>query len=741
MINFIGTEDFSSPTLDIKQDERNLTIEEKLIEEINYGLEYNLDLISLSNDMETLMSGLEHNFKQLPIYVNAYGIITENLDKVLDYGAGIEDNLDLNNVYNKIETVTKILGLKVDEIEAGLLDNDPDDKEENENVIIRILKKIWDAIVNFIKSIINVITKIIKTFFKFIKKILGIQDPATEIKKKIEKEEKSSGGGGFGGYSGINVQTPKYESSPVSSGASKAKDDPKTAEDSIEDETIEGADSMEEHEEEIRQIDSKLLKNKKNIKRLEDIAEEVIKQYPLAVLIANHIFEFEDGDIDLFEVLTILYAITTASTTSVIQCEDKGKMNIERHINAFLDAIERIKDVFNRKKHLGDSHANTNYMDTATFYRLHSFVSNVYPIYGGTVDKESSLVAIIRNIMTGYSHNLEVASDSFYFYIKQLESRITTVNNDVDFGSIIRPLIEEKLGEEFLMSLSMYRPMISDIGKHGLSTDYKYFRSAVISFNKNEIELLVHLSNVSDYNTLKDLNLPDPGLLSNTNKNAKAFEDTYKEFFMKKLPKIAKDVKGTIGVIRFNVTMDDLKKHTDILSNKKIIATAPLMDENKLVVLELLNNLTKGLGHNLDDLEKCLKYTEKLLNNIKKDIADTEKLITETIKHIGKSRAIANRGEPLARYNMEAVELPMEERRTPKEALSAKLELMSSLKKGILTTSTSLQVTANELMAIYKNTVIPNLRNVKNLTGDRVLKKYINELIDFYEIKDGIGGR
>ena len=90
---------------------------------------------------------------------------------------------------------------------------------------------------------------------------------------------------------------------------------------------------------------------------------------------------------------------------------------------------------------------------------------------------------------------------------------------------------------------------------------------------------------------------------------------------------------------------------------------------------------------------------------------------------------------------MEAVELPMEERRTPKEALSAKLELMSSLKKGILTTSTSLQVTANELMAIYKNTVIPNLRNVKNLTGDRVLKKYINELIDFYEIKDGIGGR
>ena len=751
MINFLNTEDESSPISDIKKEEKRLTQEDILLNEINQGIEDGLETLELSDKLDYSLAGLEHYNRLLPIYNKAFEVVNGNLSKVLDYSAGIEDNLDIENIFKQTEYVTKALNITIVEFDAGLLSNDPEDKEENENIIIRILKKIWSAIVNFIKAIINFISKIVTTFFRFIKKLLGFSDPATKIKQKIEKE-KGGGGGMF--IAPVKMpNTPKYSAGNPSGQSNKRindnasnnedadddnYDDPST--DNIDDETIEANDNMENREN--RTIDPKqeLAISKKMEDKLETMALRIMEEYPLAVIVAEYIYEFEDGEIDLIDLIAVLYLITIASTSSVIKCEKKNNYSIERHIEAFLRGIEKIEDIFNREEHLKGNHANNNFLDTATFYRLYSFVETVYPVYTGKNSPNESLISIIRNIMKGYGGNLTIASDTIHFHLTTMEKRFNTVNTTIDLKSIFIPILEDKLGEEFTMGMESYVPVTEKLTSHGVSNKYKYFRSAVLSFNKKEIELLVHVTNIANYDDyISNLNLPDPGMSSTTHKSAESIEESYKDFFKNILPTLAKEASGELQVIKIEVTGKDLKKYLPGPS-KEITAIAPFMNEDKLVTIKVLDNLSKALGTNSEDIEKCLKYTDKDLSKIGKHIRNTEKLLDKFIKHMGTQRTVVDRGEPMARYNLEAGDTTSDDVRSPREALAAKQALVGSLRKGILTTSQTLQSTSTDLLKMYKNTVIPNLKNVRTLATEKVITTFINELIDYYEARDGVGG-
>ena len=744
MINFLNAEDVSSPISDINKEEERLSYEDKLLNEINQGMEDGLKILELSDKLDYSLAGLEHYTRILPVYTNAYEIVNNNLAKVLDYDAGIEDNLDLDNVFKQAEYVTKALNIKIVEFDAGLLSNDPDDKVENENILLRILKKIWEIIVTFIKGIINFISKIISTFFKFIKRLLGFKDPAAEVKNKLkEKEKKSTGGGGSGFFpSTVNVpSTPTYSSGTPSQQANTSiTNNSNPVEDSVNEETIEATDTIEEQETITMDPKQELALSKKMEDKLENMAIKVIEEYPLAVVVADYIYEFEDGEIDLLDLMAVLYLITISSTSAVINCEKKNNYTIERHLGAFLNDIKQIEDIFKREDHLNGRQANNNYFDTATYYRLFSFVETVYPLYTGKQSSNESMIALIRNIMKGYSGNLTVASDTMYFHLTHLKDRFKTVNTNIDFNSIFNPILEDKLGEEFVMGMKDYVPVTSKLKDNGLTGSYKYFRSAVLSFNKKEIELLVHLTNIASYeNYIKNLNLPDPGMISSTHKSAESIEKEYMNFFKNILPELAKEAKGELQIIKIEVTEKDIKKFLPA-TNKKIIAIAPFMNEDKLVTIKILDYLSQALGTNADSVEKCLKYTEKDLKEIGKHIRNTETLLDKFIKHMGTQRAIVNRGEPRARYDLEATDVPADERRTPKETLAAKQALISSLRKGILTTSQTLQATSSDLLKIYKNVVVPNLKNIRTLTTEKVITKFINELIDYYEAKDGVKG-
>ena len=749
MLNFLGIEDTSSPISDIKKEEERLTYEDKLLNEINQGIEDGLEILELSDKLDYSIAGLEHYSRLLPVYNKAFDVVNSNLSKVLDYSAGIEDNLDIENVFKQAEYVTKALNIKIEEFDAGLLSNDPEDKEENENILIRILKKIWSAIVNFIKAIINFISKIITTFFRFIKRLLGISDPAAKIKKKLEEKEKGSGGGGMTLAPIPMPDTPSYSNGSPSQNAndrinndddSDGGDFHDPATDEINEETIEANETIENHETTVIDPRKELAISKKMEDKLETMALKIMEEYPLAVVVADYIYEFEDGEIDLIDLVAVLYLITLSSTSAVIKCEKKNNYDIERHIEAFLNGIKKIEDIFNREPHLNGRHANQNFFDTATYYRLHSFVETVYPIYNGRNSPNESLLSIIRNIMKGYSGNLTIASDTMYFHLTHMKDRFKTVNTNIDFNTIFNPIIEDKLGDEFLMGMTTYVPVTSKLREYGIKSDYKYFRGAVLSFNKKEVELLVHLTNIPDYDRyIENLNLPDPGIASSTHKSAEEIEKQYMHFFRDVLPGLAKDVGGELHVIKIEVTEKDLKKYLPG-PTKNITAIAPLMNEDKLVTIQALDYLSQALGTNSENVEKCLKYTERDLKEIGKHIRNTEKLIDKFIKHMGTQRAVVDRGEPKARYTVEATDVPAEDRRSPKEALAAKQALISSLRRGILTTSQTLQSTSTDLLKIYKNTVVPNLKNIRTLATEKVITTFINELIDYYEAKDGVKG-
>ena len=747
MINFLNTEEISSPISDINKEEERLTYEDNLLNEIQQGMEDGLEILNLSDKLDYSLAGLEHYTRTLPIYTKAYDVVNNNLAKVLDYSAGIEDNLDLDNVFKQAEYVTKALNINIEEFDAGLLSNDPDDKVENENILLRILKKIWEIIVTFIKGIINFISKVITTFFRFIKKLLGFKDPATEVKDKLEEKEKkhTSGGGGGGFYpSAVSTpNTPTYSSgTPTQQANNKIANSNNTnpVEDNIDNETIDAADTIEEQETKIMDPRQELAISKKMEDKLETMALKVMEEYPLAVVVADYIYEFEDGEIDLLDLMAVLYLITISSTSAVINCEKKNNYTVERHLEAFLRDIKQVEDIFKREDHLDGRHANNNYIDTATYYRLYSFVETVYPIYTGKNSPNESMVALIRNIMKGYSGNLTIASDTMYFHLTHLKDRFKTVNTNIDLNSIFNPILERKLGEEFVLGFKNYVPITSKLKEHGVTGGYKYFRSAVLSFNKKEIELLVHLTNIASYEEyIKNLNLPDPGMISSTHKAAADIENAYAHFFKDILPDLAKETKGELQIIKVEVTEKDLKEFLPA-ANKNITAIAPFMNEDKIVTIKVLDYLSQALGTSADSVEKCLKYTEKDLKEIGKHIRNTETLLDKFIKHMGTQRAVISRGEPKARYDLEATDVPAEERRDPKESLAAKQALISSLRKGILTTSQTLQASSSDLLKIYKNVVVPNLKNIRTLTTEKVITKFINELIDYYEAKDGVKG-
>ena len=753
MIDFLDIRDTSSPISDIKKEEKRLTQEERLLNEINQGIEDGLETLELSDKLDYSLAGLEHYSRVLPIYNKAFEIVNDNLSKVLDYSAGIEDNLEIENIFKQTEYVVKTLNIDIIEFDAGLLSNDPEDKEENENILIKILKKIWSAITSFIKAIVSIISKIITTFFKFTKKILGFSDPAAKIKAKIKEieEKRNENTNSSSSFSMPSFKLPKeskkkkkkkkkHPNERINSNTDDEEyDDPAT--DNINDETIEANDNMENREARTMDPRQELAITKEMEDKLEDMTLKIMDEYPLAIVIADHIYEFEDGEIDLIDLIAVLYLITISSTSAVLKCKTKKNYSIERHIEAFIKGILKIEDIFDREKHLKGKHANNNFLDTATFYRLYSFVETVYPIYSGKNSPNESLISLIRNVMKGYGGNLTIASDSIQFHLANMENRFNTVNTKIDLNSIFIPILEDKLGEEFTMGMESYVPVTNKLTKNGVSNKYKYFRSAVLSFNKKEIELLVHLTNIANYDDyINNLNLPDPGMSSTTHKSAKSIEESYKDFFKNILPSLAKKASGELQIITIKVTEEDLKKYLPGPS-KSITSIAPFMDEDKLVTIKLLDNLSKALGTNSDDIEKCLKYTDKDLSKISNHISNIEKLIDKFIKHMGTQRAVVDRGEPKARYTLEAGDTSSDDVRSPKEALGKKQALVSSLRKGILTTSQALQSTSNDLLKIYKNTVIPNLRNVKTLATEKVLTTFINELIEYYEARDGVGGK
>ena len=777
--------DQASPKPDVKQDEIILSYNDKKLMEIEKGLEDGLDVIKLSEDLDNITYGLEEQMKKLPKYVRAYEILNRDLEEIVDYQAGLEDNLDMASKVKNISLVSKYLNIKVEELDHGLLDNDPDD-EKNTNIVIRIIKKIFSAIIGIFKAIIGLVIKIIKTFFRFIRKILGLGDPATEVKKELEKTTTTSMGGGFAFYPSISGNNVKKANKKIKK-ADKTKTDNngnnKASTAPVVKEEIENNEDIKEAIEIVEKLEANEAANlgvkdfnltEEQKEKLENIAKKVENEYPLALIIANKIFEHDKGKIDLFDLLTVLYALSSSVAKANINCNgNKDGFTIERHIESFLegiDGITSIMDEFNKRRETEFkdltirstvSPYKKSYFASAIWFKLADMVDKVAPIYknGSNLavyniqDSNDSILGTVLRFMNSMSTNLRTADDNFSFNINLIKKfrKKEFKEEEIEFNNIITPIVKNKLGDIFFESMKEYisvdgasskaddnyKHMVEDmIDKSG----YKYFRTAVLTFDRKNIKILVHLSNVSDLNKLREIyGLPEPGHNMHGTDTGNEIAEKYSKFFKEDLPKLSNEIKGKFIIIEMKVTSKDLMEQTDLDKIKEINFNPMEVTRDKLSLIKLMEELTNILTGSIDDLESCLSKTEKLLNKAKKDLDKLEKDFMSFTKWLGKNMSTINRGENKVWYKQQ---LSTSEGNNlgEKSGLSSKITTASSIKKGLLTIGEMLHSTSEDIIQIYKNVVIEDLKVVKSISSDKVISTYIGELLDYYEIKDGIGG-
>ena len=785
MLKFLEL-DLTSPKPDILKDEIALTHAEKKLIEVEKGIEDSLDLLRLSEELDNIAYGLEEQIKKLPKYINAYSILNRELEELVNYQAGLEDNVNMSNKINTISSISKYLNIRIEELDYGLLDDDADD-ERNTNIIIRIIKKIFKAIIGVFKAIVGLIVKIIKTFFRFIKKLLGLGDPATEVKKKLEKSESTGSFGGFGFYPSFSGSTVKSTNTKIKTGNKKntddGKDDNKASTAPVVEEEINNNEDVKEAKEVIKKLENEEASNlgvpefnltEEQKEKLETIARKIEDDYPLAVLITNKIFEHDKGKIDLFDLLVVLYALSSAVAKANINCNEKREgLTIERHINEFLNGVDEIvsiMDDFNKRKETEfkslairetASPYKKKYFASAIWFKLADMVDKIAPIYkkGSNLavynveDANNSILGTVLRFMYSMSSNIRTADDLFNFHlslVKKFRDKEFR-EEEIDFVKLLFPIIKNKLGETFYESLTEYKRTnsISDDAdnayKHMLKdliekSDYKFFKSALLTFDRKNIKILVHLTNVDDLNKLREIyGLPEPGHNMHGTDIGNEIAEKYAKFFKDDLPRLTNEIKGKFILIEMEITYQDLLAQSDLDKLKEINFNPMEVTKEKLALIKLMEILTELLVGSIDDLESCLSKTEKMLNEAKHKLDKLEKDFTSFINWLGKNMSTIDRGENKVWFDRQ-LSTSEGENLGAKSGLSSKINTTGTIKKSLLTIGEMLHSVSEDIIQIYKNVVIEDLKLVKSISTDKVLATYINELLDYYEIKDGIGG-
>jgi len=800
-MNFLGLD--TSPKLDTVRDELILTDREKKLKEIEEGLEDASELSSLSYDLEDMSSDLNMFINKLPGYVNAYQMVTNNLVKVADYQAGLEDNVEMDNVYKEVTFIAKHLNIRIEELDYGLLDSDPDDTT-NTNILIRIVKKIFNIIIGLVKNIVNIIVKIVNTFFKYIKRLLGISDPAAKIKKRVEETEKkmdkddynpvhisSVGGGGFDVH--IPAERDPYTNIKKSNDKIKDKHNERTNDTSKTDETnkdIKDADDklnklpgttmgpavkemLEENPvyEESKELKEQLelreaavhgIKNYKltdqEVQTIEDLKRKIENEYPLPILIANNIFEMEnEKTINVIDVLAVLYSLTISLAKTNINCDSKlEEFTIENHLYYFIKNISEINTFLDGFKNFIKARLNNSrravlyendYMVNPFCLKLTNMVDKIVPIYDM---KDDSVIASIRKFISSIANTVDKSNITFNKIIDLFLGENKEYKK-IALSDVINPVLKQKIGDTMYDSITSYIPVnnVSDgadsscknIIKNEIeNSGYKFCRSAVLTVDSKNIEILVHLTNVRDLETaIHKAGLPDTSKLMHGNTLKQEEIDKYKEFFAEKLPQIADDIKGKIIKIVIEVSREDLIKQFNLVDKKEIDDDVIYFNSHSTEIIASLERLSKALAVSVDDIEKCINKTDKVFKKFTNTLNDLEKGFNKLIKYIEVNSGIYSPVTNEA-YVKEVRSLAGKDAKiTPlKNAVLDKKEMMESIKKTILYVSQMLHVTTQEVIQIYKTDIIDNLKILKELSADNTIAMYINSLENIFDRHAGI---
>ena len=827
MFKFMDNID-SNVKVDINEDSEYIDKSNDLLSKIDKGFEDGLDILTLSNEFSNLIAGIESYETKLPVYVKAYSMVADSVDKLTDYQAGIEDNFNMDETVENVLFVSKTLNITVEEIDYGLLDDDKDDKK-NTNIIIKILKKIFNFIVGFIKGIVKGIIKIIGIFFKFIKKILGFGDPATVVTKKLEEVEKEidnsstssfGGGGGFSGFGGNTFQNAnnRYRNNSNNGNNNNSNNNSNNSNNSnnnngnnsnnnnsnnnnnnngnnsnnnnsnngnnnngnnntnndntsssrsgeILDEELENNEDARNAKENVENEEQSEYQNltlsDEQLQRLEEIGKELQEEYPLAILLTNQIFDFDkDNDLNLFNVLSILYCLTSAVAKSNISCTaNSGNLTVERHVNELIDSVKDISNIMAEfKKYEKDKNddpmtpAPQSYLSSTMWVRLDSLINKTYYIYGDGDTNERSVISSIRRFMDSISSNLVNVNQDFEFNLSKIKKKFTEQEfNDIDLADIIRTILKEKLGDTFYDGFTDYIP--TNTAGHDVSNDlkgeinasivnsgYNYFKAAVLTFDRKEINILVHLTNVD---STVNINRALPANLGNNMHgavNSKPAIADVNDFFVSRLPKIAEDVKGKFVTIKLNVTRDDLINKFNIHTVKPVLSNALLTKTSVVKLTGLTAVLAGDLKSTASDLESCLKKTESEVSNLEKVIKDLEKDFDDFLSHLSANKKFADKQKSIKLTFRDQAKYVDGRKSSLGHAIDDKMKTVTNVKKSMVKIAGTIQNAATDIITIYKSVVISNLTVVKTLSTDTVISSYVADLLDFYKTTDGVGG-
>ena len=760
MINFLELE--SPPSTNIKQDEIKLSYYEELTEEVNKGLEDNYELLALDEEFKRLEAGLEEYFTKLPIYLNAMDIVSKNILEVMDYQAGIEDNIDFNSVEKNIIYVTKTLNLKIEEVDAGLLDNDPDDTK-NTNIFLKILRKIFSIIVGLIKGILRVIGKIISVFIRFIKKLLGIKDPASEMKEKLEKyKEEHSSGGGFGGFGGISTEVPSYDKDIINKTNEAMENDELPISEDKKETVNKIKDLLDKEEKKEREKllpppeNKKLITDKKlekRLKTLKDLYLKIKREYPIATLIANKIFEFEK-EISVVQILVVLYLLDISTISSIFKTtkdeeeksseKDEGLTvdtvvyNFYKLLKEFDDSLYKWGDKI-RPSHILRSEED-GFFEFKSIFTIDKFIEAIKPLIGGK-DKKSSIVGYTRIFTTVLGAAFDEMSDTFIELLDNIKTIYPVEHRRLMVRDTIIEVLSDKLGYNLQDAFFDYVTMDHRLKKYGVKVDkYKYYRLGFLGFTKNGVNLLVHCTNIKDLDNYEKLNIDLPEKNSMLYKENKEFIERCIKLLKEELPQIAKDNTGEIVVIKIPVEYQDVEKYITEIREKEIITSAVLISIDDLSLITMLKIISKLLEKSIGDMEIYLDKTKTIFTKIDDTIKDIEKKLNTFIRNMGIFADI--NGDVATNNYYKGLEegVKKEELISHMDGRLLKKEVIIAIKEGLLNSVKVVESSVAQFLNIYRYVIVYNSKEIRDLVGSKLFSLYTDELVRYYEMKDGIGG-